>query len=120
MTKKTLILGATTNTDRVAFKAAEKLLAYGHEIALAGIREGMIFGHIIDTQKNFVQGVDTVTLYINPTNQRAWYDYILSLRPRRIVFNPGTENDELMQLAEQNGIFCEEACTLVLLGTGQY
>lgn len=120
MAKKTLVLGATTNPDRVAYTAVEKLLAYGHEVELAGVREGVIFGRSIDTQKIVRENIDTITLYVGAKNQPEWYDYILSTKPRRIIFNPGTENDELVELAQKNGIICESACTLVLLGIGQY
>lgn len=64
--------------------------------------------------------IDTVTLYLNPANQVPYYDYIISLKPKRIIFNPGTENDELESLANKNGIQTMEACTLVLLSTSQY
>jgi predicted CoA-binding protein len=74
----------------------------------------------VSKEKNPVEGIDTVTLYLNPRNQQEYYDFILSLKPKRIIFNPGTENEELEKLAEKNGIQPVEACTLVMLGTGQY
>ena len=75
---------------------------------------------LIETEKLDFHAVDTVTLYLNPKAQQDYYDYILSLKPRRVIFNPGTENSEFRKLAEAHGIQCEEACTLVLLNTNQY
>ena len=117
---KTLIVGASTNPERYAYKAANSLLAHGHEIELVGQSEGVIKGHKIQTDYPDLEEVDTVTLYVGPKNQPSLYDYILKQNPRRIIFNPGTENPEFEQLALDKGIEVEEACTLVLLATGQY
>ena len=97
-----------------------RLSAYNHPVVAIGRREGKVGS--VDIVKGLpeIEDVDTVTLYLNPTNQKPYYDYILSLRPKRIIFNPGTENDELDRLARENGIKPIEACTLVMLGTGQY
>ena len=120
--KKTVIIGATTNPSRYAYLAAEMLTSYHHEIVPIGIRGGELFGKTILNihHKPEVNDVDTVTLYIGPKRQPEWYDYILSLKPKRIIFNPGAENEELAAMARQNGILPQEACTLVLLSTGQY
>ncbi|MBC7921133.1 MAG: CoA-binding protein [Ferruginibacter sp.] len=118
--KKTLILGATDNPDRFAYRAAHSLLRHGHDIALVGIRKGEVAGHPILNGKAPLAGVDTVTLYVGPRNQPEWYDYILGLAPRRIVFNPGTENPELARLARSKGIETLEACTLVMLSANTY
>ena len=118
--KKTLIIGASNNPERYAYKAAERLLAHGHEIELLGLRPDVIFGKTIDTERKTYDGLDTVTLYVGPQRQPEYYDYVLSLKPKRVIFNPGTENDEFETLLKENGIEAEEACTLVLLGTGQY
>lgn len=118
--KKTLIIGASNNPERYAFKAAERLLAYGHEIELIGLRPDVIFGHKIATEHKNYKDIDTVTLYIGPQRQPDYFEYILSLHPRRVIFNPGTENIEFEKLLSENNIIAEEACTLVLLGTGQY
>lgn len=118
--KKTLIIGASNNPERYAYKAAQRLLAYGHEIELLGIRPDVVFEKTIDTERKQYEGLDTVTLYVGPQRQPDYYDYVLSLRPKRVIFNPGTENDEFENLLTTNGIEAEEACTLVLLGTGQY
>jgi predicted CoA-binding protein len=100
--------------------AAEKLLRYGHKIELLGLRPDVIFDQTIDTDKIKYEDIDTVTLYVGPQNQPVYYDYIVSLHPKRVIFNPGTENPELQRLLDKNNIGYEEACTLVLLGTGQY
>lgn len=117
--KKTLVLGASTNPSRYSNIAINRLSAHQHPVVAVGQKEGKVgVVDIVTGQPN--DEVDTVTLYLNPTNQKPYYDYILSLRPRRIIFNPGTENDELEELARKNGIEPVEACTLVMLSTGQY
>ena len=95
------------------------LRAHGHEVLAAGTDEGAI-GDVTIAHQFPTEPVDTVTMYLNPLKQQIYYDKILALKPRRIIFNPGAENDELKELAEKNGIMTEEACTLVLLSTGQY
>lgn len=119
-TKKTLVLGATDNPERYAYRAVHMLKNHGHEVVPVGIRKGEVAGLAIHTERPQEKDIDTITLYVGPQNQPAWYDYILDLQPRRILFNPGTENPELAQLAHQHGIETEEACTLVLLSIGQY
>ena len=118
--KKTLVLGASPNPSRYSYLAIQKLTAYEHPVVALGIKKGSIGNSIIETEKKLFNDIDTVTLYLNPTHQKEYYSYILSLAPKRIVFNPGTENDELVALAKQQGIVTQEACTLVLLSTGQY
>jgi uncharacterized protein len=119
--KKTLVLGATDNPDRFAYRAAHSLLRHGHDIALVGIKKGEIAGRpIINDKETPVEEVDTVTLYVGPRNQPEWYDYILKLKPKRIIFNPGTENPELEKMARNKGIETLEACTLVMLSVGAY
>lgn len=118
--KRTLIIGASNNPERYAYKAAERLLAHSHEIELLGLRPDTIFGKTIDTERKAYEGLDTVTLYVGPQRQPEYYDYVISLKPKRVIFNPGTENAEFETLLSKNGIEAEEACTLVLLGTGQY
>jgi len=117
---KTLIMGASTNPERYAFKAAHSLLEHGHEIELVGQKEGEIVGNKIKTDYPNFNNIDTVTMYIGPRNQPNLYDYILKQKPRRIIFNPGAENPEFKQLAQSQGIEIEDACTLVLLATGQF
>lgn len=118
--KKTLIIGASNNPERYAYKAAERLLHHGHEIELLGLRNDDIFGRKIDTERKIYTDLDTITMYIGPQRQPDYYDYIISLKPKRVVFNPGTENSDFEKLLTENGIGFEEACTLVLLQTGQY
>ena len=120
MQKKTLVLGASDNEERYSNMAVKKLVAHHHPVVAVGRKNTSING--IEVTKNLVQAVDvnTVTLYLNPTAQKEYYDYILSLQPQRIIFNPGTENEELVELAKANNIQTIEACTLVMLNTGQY
>jgi hypothetical protein len=120
MKNKTLIIGASANPTRYAYMALTQLLAKKHQVLAIGKKEEQVLGVNVASQPILTTEVDTVTLYLNATNQKPYYDYILSLHPRRIIFNPGTENDELMDLAQKNGIFAMEACTLVMLSTGQY
>jgi predicted CoA-binding protein len=122
MAKKTVIIGATPDRSRYAYLAAQMLSEYNHEIVPLSIKKGEVFGtKILDLrEKPPIKDVDTVTLYIGTRNQPEWYDYILSLRPKRIIFNPGTENDELEKLAEAQGIETVEGCTLVMLRSLQY
>jgi uncharacterized protein len=118
--KKTLVLGASENPARYSNLAINRLKNNHHPVVAIGRRRGMVAGIRIETEKNPVKDIDTVTLYINPRHQKEYYDYIISLHPKRIIFNPGTENDELAELALKNNIKAQEACTLVLLSTGQY
>lgn len=120
MSKKTLVLGASEHTDRYSNLATNRLLQKGHEVVALGKMPGHINGVTIETEKKPFADVDTVTLYLNPGNQKQYYDYIVSLNPKRVIFNPGAENEELEELLEDKGIKAQEACTLVLLSTGQY
>lgn len=120
MTKKTVVLGASTNTERYSNKAVRKLKRYGHPVVPVGIRKGMIDSIAIQQGAPAIDAVDTVTLYLNPSRQKPHYDYILGLQPQRIIFNPGTENPELMRLAHEREIEVEVACTLVMLSVGNY
>ena len=118
--KKTIVLGASANPARYSNLAVKKLSAYKHPVIAIGRRKGSIGEVEINVGEIPVEGIDTITLYLNAFNQKQYYNYILSLKPRRIIFNPGAENEELAVLAEQQGIKAQEACTLVLLSTGQY
>lgn len=118
--KKTLVIGASDNPSRYSFLAINKLRQHQHEVVAIGKKKGTVAGVDITTEMEPVDDIDTVTLYINPRLQPAYYNYILSLKPRRIIFNPGTENAELQELAVDNGIQPLEACTLVMLSTNQY
>ena len=118
--KKTLILGASTNSSRYANLAAHRMVAHGHPIVNVGIKQGEVAGVPIEKPEQIHTDLDTITLYLGPQNQPEYYDYIIKSKPKRLIFNPGTENPELEELAEANGIETTEACTLVLLSTGQY
>ena len=118
--KKTLVLGASDNPSRYSYLALHRLSGHGHPVVAIGKKTGMVAGIPIEKEKKDFDNVDTVTLYLNPMHQKQYYDYIISLQPKRIIFNPGAENDELSELATKNGIKPMEACTLVLLATGQY
>ncbi len=119
---KTVIIGATPNTNRYAWMAASMLNEYGQEFVPVGVKTGEVLGKpILDIRKlPAINDVHTVTLYIGPRHQPEWYQYILSLKPKRVIFNPGTENREYESMLEANGIEVLEACTLVMLRTGQY
>lgn len=118
--KKTLIIGASPNPERYAYRAAHMLTSKGHDIVNVGIKNGSVAGVEIEKPGVVHSDIDTVTLYIGPYLQTQYYDYILKTKPKRVVFNPGTENAELEGLLVANGIEPVEACTLVLLSTGQY
>lgn len=118
--KKTLVLGASTKPERYAYKAISMLVAKGHSVLAIGQNSGEVAGVKIKTKAIPLKNIDTITLYLNPIRQRDYYNYILEAKPKRVIFNPGTENPELYQLLEQNGIKTEQACTLVLLTTNQY
>lgn len=120
MSKKTLVIGASENPERYAYKAVKSLLGKGHEVIAEGLRTGKIDNVNISNEKKVYEDIDTITLYVGPKNQPSWYDYIISLQPKRIIFNPGTENEELISLAKENNIHTEEACTLVMLSIGNY
>ncbi len=117
---KTVIIGASSNSDRYAYQAAQRLLCYGHDIELVGQRPGQIEGHTIQTGQPTLTDVDTVTLYVGPAHQPTLYDYITSLHPRRVIFNPGTENPAFAHQLQHLGIEPLEACTLVMLAVGSY
>ena len=118
--KTTVVLGASQNPQRYSYLAVNRLRAHDHPVVAIGRREGKVFDVPITKEHPPLQNVDTITLYLNAKNQKEYYDYILSLHPKRIIFNPGAENDELAKMAKANGIKPMEACTLVLLSTGQY
>jgi uncharacterized protein len=118
--KKTLVLGASENPARYSNLAINRLKNKQHPVVAIGNKKGTVAGISIGTEKIQLDDIDTVTLYLGPQHQKEYYDYIISLHPKRIIFNPGTENEELAELALKNNITPQEACTLVLLSTGQY
>ncbi len=120
MSKRTLVIGASKNTERYSNKAVRLLRSYMHEVVAVGVEEGQVEDVRIETTLPEKVSIHTVTLYVNPAIQPKFYDQIIALKPRRIIFNPGTENLEFEKLAAQHKIETERACTLVLLNTGQY
>lgn len=120
MKKKTLVLGASDNPSRYSYLAVKRLRSHHHPVVAIGRKKTVVDDVTIDTEKKIFADVDTVTLYLNPQHQKEYYDYIFSLHPGRIIFNPGAENEELAELAKQKGIKTVEACTLVMLSTNQY
>lgn len=120
MNKKTLVLGASLKPIRYSNMAVNKLVKYNHETVAFGMREGTVADVVIDTKLKLYTDLDTVTLYLNPKRQQEYYDYIVSLNPKRVIFNPGTENPEFYAILKAHNIAFEIACTLVLLSTDQY
>jgi len=118
--KTTVVLGASENPARYSFLAVRKLTAHGHPVIAIGKKKGKVGDVDIQTDHVPIPEVDTITLYLNPKNQEEYIDYILSLNPRRIIFNPGTENDALIKSARENGIEPVVGCTLVMLSAGMY
>ncbi len=118
--KKTLVLGASANPARYSYLAIQRLRKYGHPVKAIGLKKSIVEDVVIETSADPADNIDTVTMYLGKSNQEQYYDYILSLHPKRIIFNPGAENPELEKLANDNGIETMEACTLVMLGTNQY
>ena len=120
--KKTVIVGATPNTGRYAYLAAERLTEHHYEIVPVGIKKGTVFGREIlpIREQPSIADVHTITMYIGPGHQTEYYSYLLGLKPVRIIFNPGTENEEFMQLAKDKGVEVVSGCTLVMLGVGTF
>ena len=120
MQKKTIVIGASANPERYSYKAVSRLAAHNIEVVPLGAKKGMIEGIPIQNTPDDFKDIHTVSMYLNPDRQKAYYDYILSLHPKRIIFNPGAENPELRNIAEKNGIEAVEVCTLVMLSTDQF
>jgi predicted CoA-binding protein len=118
--KKTLVIGASEKPERYSHLAILMLLEYGHPVVAIGNRKGVVSGVAFDKEKHSFSDIDTVTLYLNPGRQEMYYDYVLNLNPKRIIFNPGAENEVFERLVREKGIEVLEACTLVLLRTGQF
>lgn len=118
--KRTVVLGASNNPSRYAYRAVQSLLDNGIEPVPVGVKKGNIDGIDILNGRPEIEDVHTVTLYLNPERQKQYYDYILELQPKRIIFNPGTVNPELMHLARERGIEVEVGCTLVMLAMDSY
>ena len=117
---KTLVIGASNNPERYSYKAIDSLLNHRHEVIAVSNKKAEVLGLQIEDTSKIYADVDTITLYVGPANQSYYEDYILATKPRRVIFNPGTENDALEAKLNESGIETTEACTLVLLATGQY
>ncbi len=120
MNKKTVVIGASENVERYSNRAVRMLHKHGHEVVAVGLREGEIEGIPIHLKDFPVNDVDTISLYVGPANQEAWFDYMQALHPKRLILNPGTENEAITQFAQKNNIEVLEACTLVMLSVGTY
>lgn len=120
MVKKTLVLGASTNPSRYSNIAIKRLVSNNFKVRALGKIEGEVSGVQILNYKKIFDNINTVTIYLSAKNQKDYYDYILTLKPERVIFNPGTENIELEELLNKNNISFERACTLVLLSIGEY
>jgi predicted CoA-binding protein len=120
MNKPTLVLGASLKPNRYSHYAIQRLVANNLEVKAIGQKTGTVSGINIDTEKLPYENIHTVTLYLNANRQKEYYDYIVALNPKRVIFNPGTENPEFYQILKNNTIEFEAACTLVLLSTNQY
>jgi predicted CoA-binding protein len=118
--KKTLVLGASANPSRYSYLAVNRLREHAHPVVAIGKKTSRVADVAVQAEVAPIPDLDTVTLYLNPANQKIYYDYILSQHPRRVIFNPGAENPEFEKILNDNGIQTMEACTLVLLGTGQF
>lgn len=117
---KTLVIGASEKPERYSNMAVRLLKKHGHEVVALGIKNGSIDGAEILTGKPEITGVHTVTMYVGQSNQPQFYDYIIGLKPARVIFNPGTENLEFYNVLETNGVEVIEACTLVMLNTRMF
>ncbi len=120
MNKTTVIIGASANAEKYSFKATTQLIKHGHTVYPIGVKDGSIENIKIITNKPILKNIHTVTLYINPAKQTEWLEYIISLSPKRVIFNPATENPSIYPTLSANNIQFEEACTLVLLSLNQY
>lgn len=118
--KTTLVLGASDNPARYSNLAINKLRKNNHPVVAIGKKAGKVADTDVETTMRNIDNLDTVTIYLNPVNQKQYYQYIMDLKPKRIIFNPGAENEELAEMARKEGIAPVEACTLVMLSTGQY
>ncbi len=120
MNKKTVVIGASPKKSRFSNKAVRMLSEYGHPLVAIGLREAEIYGIKIIKDPPEIENVHTITIYVGKKNQKEYYDYILNLKPKRIIFNPGAENQELEKMAKNEGIEVVQDCTLVMLSKGKF
>ena len=116
----TLVMGASLKEDRYSNRVIKVLRGFNYPVYAFGLRSGKVLDVQIDTQLKSYENIHTVTLYLNPKTQEPFYQYIINLKPERVIFNPGTENPEFYKLLEKENINVEVACSLVLLSTRQY
>ena len=117
---KTLVIGASENRERYSNMAIRELRKHGYEVIAVGAKKGQVEDVSIEIEVPPQEKVHTISLYLNPERQKTFYEQLLQLHPKRIIFNPGTENQTFEQLATDAGVEVLEACTLVMLRTGQY
>ena len=117
---KTLVLGASHKPVRYSYMAVKMLKDYDHEVIALGRRARPVEDWEIISGHPDLENIHTVTLYLNASNQQEYYDYLLKLNPKRVIFNPGAENRELSRILKENGIETVNACTLVMLRTSQF
>jgi uncharacterized protein len=120
ISKKTLVLGASANPSRYSYLAVNKLREHEHPVVAIGRTTAIVSDIPVQSETEPIPDLDTVTMYLNPANQKNYYNFILEQHPKRVIFNPGAENPEFEKILEGKGIQTVEACTLVLLTTGQY
>ena len=117
---RTLIIGASTNKDRYSYKVIRKLRKLNFDVYALGLYEGEIMDVKIRTQPLNFKNIHTVSIYLRSQNQFQYLNYLLKLKPKRVIFNPGSENEVLTNKLKEKKISCENSCTLVLLSTNQY
>jgi len=120
MNYKTLVIGASTNPQRFSYLAIKSLVKHNIDVVAIGLKTGNVDGVEITVDKPVFEDIHTITLYLNAERQKEYFDYMISLKPKRIIFNPGTESGELLKLARANGIEPVFDCTLVMLNNGNY
>jgi hypothetical protein len=119
-TKKTLVLGGSPNPSRYSYLAINRLREHQHPVWSIGRRPAQVADITVQQEMTPIEDLDTVSVYLNQENQKNYYDFILAQHPRRVIFNPGAENPEFEKILEEHGVEVLEACTLVLLTTGQF
>ena len=117
---KMLVLGAAANHDRYSHKAVKSLIRHGFEVVAVGFRSGFINDVEILTGLPEINDVDTVLLYMGEKRQKEYYDYLITLKPRRVIFNPGTKNPELKKILKKKGIETVEDCALIMLNSRSF
>jgi len=117
-----VVLGASTNPERYSFQAVQRLAARGYRVIPVHPKYSEVAGVPVTASLSAIQSrpVDTITVYVRPEISSGLADVFFSTTPRRVIFNPGSENPELANRLRQTGIQVEISCTLVLLATGQF